>query len=447
MNQVVYNSSKGLILQLTDPNSTQQISRFAIHYDPLMLIFVPFYWIYPHAEVLLIGQTIFLASGAVPIYLLAKLLFKKVKNIPLDFIAVFFSVLYLAYFPLEKSNLADFHAVTLVTPLLLWAFYFLEIKQLLPTLFLLFVSLFGKENVALIVFMMGLYIAFIKKHIKLGVATSIFSFLFFIFIVGVVIPSNRNDFHFAESYYTFDIMTNVQRLFSKSTFDYLFQTLRPVGFLPLFSPLYLFLATPEWMINLLSKNANMRNLQYHYTALLTPFIFLSSLYAFRWLIIHLAKFKKLKLSTIVYIVAAIVFFFNIYTLSKAKTIQWYIPVDKNLLVMVYNLAKRFNDSVSVSASGHLAPYFSGRQYFYNFLFDFAYESMDLTDQDIKDSATRYEAADYVIVQRGELMINNPLVDYYYNHLKTNSNFELVFNKQGIEIYHKKGTPVVSLQGI
>ena len=43
MHQVVYNTSKGHFFQMTDPNTNAAISRFAIHADPLMVIFAPFY--------------------------------------------------------------------------------------------------------------------------------------------------------------------------------------------------------------------------------------------------------------------------------------------------------------------------------------------------------------------------------------------------------------------
>ncbi|KXK09960.1 MAG: hypothetical protein UZ22_OP11002000951, partial [Microgenomates bacterium OLB23] len=52
-------------------------------------------------------------------------------------------------------------------------------------------------------------------------------------------------------------------------------------FVPLLAPQFLLLALPEWLIVLLSSNTNMRALQYHYTALLTPFIFIALLYGLK----------------------------------------------------------------------------------------------------------------------------------------------------------------------
>jgi uncharacterized membrane protein len=443
MNQVLYNSSRGLILQLTDPNTTAQISRFAIHFDPLMLIFAPFYWVYPHAEVLLIGQTLFVASGAIPVYLLAQLLLKKLKHFSVEFGGVFFAFLYLAYFPLQNTNLGDFHAVVLATPLLLWSLYCIEVKKFTPALILLGLCLLAKENVALTIIMVGLYIAFFKKNRRVGLSISAFSFLFFILIMGVIIPANRHDLHFAESYYTLDILTNMQHLFSFQTVTYIFQLLQPMGFLPLFSPFYLLIAAPEWMINLLSKSVNMTMLQYHYTAILTPFIVISSIYGFRWLAGTLSALN----TKLTYLLVGVVLLFNFYTLSQAKTIKWYVISDKERLKIVDQLEKRFDGSIPLATSGHLAPHFSSRIKFYNVLFDFAYGSMGMTDADIKRAVIRYEAANYVIVEKNEMENTHKLVKFYYDHLKSNNIFELVFDKHGIEIYHKKGTPTVSLKGI
>lgn len=440
MHQVVYNTAHGLFLQMTDPNTTEQISRFAIHFDPLMIIFSPFYWLFPHAETLLVGQTLFLASGAIPVYLLAAHVFKKVKSISPNFIGIFFAFLYLNYFPLQKTNIFDFHAVALVTSLLLWAFYFIETGRYRYAIPLLLLSLFGKENTALVVFMIGLYIALVKKNRGVGFGLSAICIAFFLFIIGYVIPSSRaGQLHFAESYFTTDIAENLRRLFSEDRFKYVFQLLKPLGFLPLLSPLYLILAAPEWAINLLSSNNNMRDLQYHYSALLTPFLIISSIYGVRSLITTVESVsKKADIKQIIIGLLAIVFTLNIYTTIQSEVIFRNDKINKNRLHIVKELNSRFDSTTSVSATGHLAPYFSGRQYFHNFLFDFAYGNF-FTEDEMKQKVTRYESAEYVVIQEGEVDNKHPLVKYYYNHLITNPKYQKVFDKEGIEVY-KRVTP-------
>lgn len=437
MHQVLYNTSRGHILELTDPNSTFQIIRFAIHFDPLMLIFVPFYWIFPHAEVLLIGQTFILASGAIPMYLLAIRVAKKYRISMPKLYGILFAFLYLNYTPLTTTNLSDFHAIVLVAPLLLWAFYFAEIKKYKISAFFLFLCLLGKENVALVTSLLGLYFFFYKKQRLFGIAIFVISILAAILVLGVLIPSQRTNLHFASSYFSLNVSTNLHRLFSRESLEYINDLLQPVGYLSLASPLYLVVATPEWLINLLSKNTNMRNLQYHYAALLAPFILLSACFGlaniYRFFLFHSKSSvgKNITFAVCLYMILLSLYSTHSYRYGGPQ------PIKRKQLEIVHLWESRLkDDTIPVSASGHLAPYFSGRRYFYNFFFDFAYENFKLTDDDIKKSVTRYQKADYVIIYEDELTDQNTLVQYYYNYLTHDRTFKKVFDREGIEVYQK-----------
>lgn len=437
MHQVLYNSSHGHLLELTDPNSTLQIIRFAIHFDPLMLIFIPFYWLYPHAEVLLIGQTIFLALGAIPLYLIACRIGNKVRITVSKFYGLLFAFLYLNYTPLATTNLSDFHAIVLVAPMLLWAFYFAEIKKYKISVIFLIFCLLGKENVSLVTSMLGLYYFFIKKQRSFGLTVFLVSLFSAIFVLGIIIPSQRTNLHFATSYFSLDVKTNLQRLLSFESAQYINKLLQPLGYLSLASPLYLLIAFPEWLINLLSKNANMRALQYHYASLIAPFVLLSA--CFGLLNIHVFLRSRLnpsltkKLIYIMYLCTILSSLYSAYIYGYSSP----QPVKKKQLEIIHMWENRLkNDTIPVSASGHLAPYFSGRRYFYNFFFDFAYENFNLSQDDIKKTVTRYQKADYVIIYEDELTDGNVLVQYYYNYLVNDKSFKKIFDQEEIEVYQK-----------
>src|SRR3989338_9932653 len=55
MDQVVYNTSRGRILEMTNQDLRVNASRFAIHFDPLLAFFAPIYLLYAHPNVLLIA--------------------------------------------------------------------------------------------------------------------------------------------------------------------------------------------------------------------------------------------------------------------------------------------------------------------------------------------------------------------------------------------------------
>lgn len=440
MHQVVYNTAQGWFLQLTDPESTKQILRFAIHFDPLMIIFAPFYWFYPRAEVLLLGQTIFLASGAIPIYRITQHVFKKyTEQLSIPLLGLFFAALYLMYYPLQNTNMFDFHPVALVTPLLLWAFYYIETARYTMSFVVIILALLGKENVALITGMLGIYMFLFKKKYKLGFIVSTFSAIVLILVMFVIIPSQRTNLHFASSYISTDISINIQRLFSFQSFQYLYSLLQPLGFVSLLSPLHLVIALPEFFINLLSKNENMRNLLYHYTSLITPFIFISSIFGLRriYTLLH-QRIPSLYGRIIFYICCVLILFSTIQTnfTYGPFTRKTYSINTKRLAIIDMWREKLKDDTIKVAASGHLGPHLSGRKYFYNFLFDFAYMNFNMTLDDLKKAVTKYEVADYVILQRAEMDNPDPAVQYYYNHLKTNSKYQMIFNEEGIEVYKK-----------
>ena len=120
MNQVVYNTSKGRFLEMTNQDLKKNVSRLAIHFDPILAIFAPFYKIYEGPEVLLIGQALILGLGAWAVFLISEKILKK------KFISMIFALSYLFYFPVQRAVIFDFHAVTLATTFLLFALYFVR---------------------------------------------------------------------------------------------------------------------------------------------------------------------------------------------------------------------------------------------------------------------------------------------------------------------------------
>src|SRR3989304_9796491 len=195
MNQVVYNTSQGRFLEMTNQDLRKNVSRFAIHFDPILAAFAPFYKIYAGPEVLLIGQALILGLGAWAVFLIAEKVLKK------PFVATGFGIRFLLYFAVERAALFVFHAVTLATTFLLFAFYFNLAKKHGPYFIFLVLSLLTKEHIGLVVFMLGLYLFFIKKERKIGIWTAGLGLLFFVATVYFIIPLARGGEHFASRYF------------------------------------------------------------------------------------------------------------------------------------------------------------------------------------------------------------------------------------------------------
>ncbi|MBI5127037.1 DUF2079 domain-containing protein [Candidatus Roizmanbacteria bacterium] len=435
MNQVVYNTSQGRFLEMSNPDLKRNVSRLAIHFDPILAVFAPFYKIYPGPEVLLIGQAVILGLGAWIIYLLAE---KKLKD---KFTVLIFSLTYLLYFPVQRVVLFDFHGVALATTFLLASIYFQETKKWHWFFIFIFLSLLTKEHIGLVVFIYGIYLFIIKKEKKFGLITGFLGLGFFISTVYFIIPYFRGEAHFASNYFV-DIKLRLKSIILDG-FPYVKSLILP-NFYALFSPLTLLISLPEWAINILSINNNQRSVFFHYNSVIVPFVSYSSILGYRNFD-NFVKNKKVK--------SLILILFILLTLKSAylyNPIPYFVknpvkykelnPITKKSLKIWIEKLK--DDKIRVSTTPKLAPFFTSRRFYHNFLFDSAYASMGLTDVDIIETIDEYETADYVIIYRPEIgnldKISLPVK--FYTRLKDDRNFQIVYsddrNEKSIEVYKR-----------
>ncbi len=428
MNQVVYNTSRGHFLEITSQEFRQNISRLTIHFDPILAVFAPLYWLYSGPEILLIVQTLVLASGALAIFLISK---KILKN---RWMGLVFATSYLMFFAVERANLFDFHAVTLTTGFLLWMIYFSLQKKWIPTFIFIFLALLTKEHVGLIIFLFGGYLFFIRRDKKIGLITGVLGLVSFVLTTFVIIPYFRGQEHFALKYYS--NLTNISFLETK---DYLIRLLLPHLPYMVFSPLEFFISLPEVMINTLSSNDNMRGYYFHYSSLIVPFIFFSA-------ICGAAKIQKIKFRYIILFIFIILSLNSIYNynplpLKFFKEPYYYLKLNDDKINIIKEWQKVFfDDEIKIAATPKLAPFFSSRHYYYNFLFDPSYENVKVSKEELLSRISKYDQADYVIINREEIGdLNKPNLQVtFYKHLVLNKQFKKIFsdNKLGIEVYKK-----------
>lgn len=446
MNQTVYNTYKGIvdrdpsrILEMTAIDGSSQIKRMAIHSDVLLAFLAPFYFLHSGPETLLVIQTVIVGLGAWFICKIAVEIFSRQNHKHL--IGLVFALSYLLYSPLERANIFDFHAVTLATTLLLAMFYFWLMKQYKLSLLFFILSILSKEQVALTTAIFGLYTIFAsnqkesKKNMFYSLTVIVTSVLWFVAAVFFIIPYFRGDKHFAVGRYSdfgdspiriiIGIVKSpysiIKYLFHTDTWRYFLFTLGPVAFLPVFSPIMLFIAAPEFAINLLSNDWNMRNIIYHYTAVITPFVFMSALYAAKKIGESKQRIVNIKtiLVTLVIATAVFAYFKGPLPLAREQEVHPILYPQKEAKE-VWLWAKTLkDDNLKVSATGHLAPFFTSRRYFYNF-------------------SQNYELADYVILRREEVF-NYPEKDELipvYQSLQKDKGFEIIYKNGQLEVYKK-----------
>src|SRR5712692_4819153 len=126
MDQVLWNTIHGRLFQFTN----QAIdwygppTRLAIHFEPIILPLSLLYAFGADPRILLVFQTLALASGSLPVFLLTR---KIIPQWPL--LAALMATAYLLAPALIGMNIFDFHPVALATPLLLYALLALEYKH------------------------------------------------------------------------------------------------------------------------------------------------------------------------------------------------------------------------------------------------------------------------------------------------------------------------------
>ena len=366
MDQTVWNTIHGRIFQLTDPNGTAIVSRLAFHADFMLIFLSPLYAIWQDPQMLLLIQSIAIGCGGIFVYLIAEKIIKQRS------IALAFTISYLLYPALEYANLFDFHAVTIAVPLFLAAWYVILKKRFFVATFLLLLAATVKEQVWLIVGLFGVYFAFWKKKYLLGSILAIVSFAIFYYLVKYAIPTFHGSDHFALSYYSdfgasplsitehifLSPAKTISVIFGKGQVIYLLGLLFPLGFLPLLGLPILLLVSPDLVISLLSQNAQLHSLYYHYGAIPTPFFYIAAIYGFAFLAKRYEKTLRL-LGVYLLIIPAILsaYFFGPLPGAAHPSIDMFtkqLPYAKIVDSFLLSIPKKYSVAATNNVGSHLS---------------------------------------------------------------------------------------------
>lgn len=284
--QTVWSTAHGDVLSVTGLTGTQ-ISRLGAHFDPIVVVLAPFWWLWPDASLLLVTQAVAVAAGAVPVYLLGR------RHLRSDWASAGFAIAYLLHPATQWLVLDDFHPVALATPLLLWGFWFLDSDRLPAFAVVAVAACLTKEQIGLVVAAMGLWYALRPGRRRAGLGIAVAGTVVSLVAVGVVVP------HFApgggspfESRYagvggspggiattTFtDPGAVAGAVASGRDGGYLARLVVPLLGLPLLAPLTLLTAAPELLLNLLSGTRTQTSIHFHYTAGALPGLFAAAVF-------------------------------------------------------------------------------------------------------------------------------------------------------------------------
>ena len=278
MVQAVWSTAHGHPLQMTGLHG-DQISRLGAHVDPILVLFTPLWWIWPSPDMLLVIQAVLVGLGAVPVFLLAR------RHLASARAGLGFALAYLLYPATGWLTLNEFHPVALATPLLLFAFWYLDGDRLLPFALFAIAAAACKEEIALVVAGFGIWYAVTRRRWAVGAAVAVAGGAWAAIAIGVVIPhyhaGAESDFYGRYSEVggsaggiVKTMLTHPLRIaeaaFSSRDLHFLLDLVAPLVGLCLLAPLVLIAALPELAINLLSSTPTQTSIHFHYTAGLIP---------------------------------------------------------------------------------------------------------------------------------------------------------------------------------
>ena len=281
--QIVWNILHGSLF-----SSILGIVFLGNHVQLIWFLVAPLYWVFSHPMTLLFLQSFALGLAACPLYFLAK------KTLGPRW-GVLIGAIYLTYPAVAYLNLFEFHPAAFLPLFLFSTIYYFHTQRYWSFLLFLLLAVSCQENIALAALGMGFYAFCRRRSFRWVVLPIVFAVVYLWFCLRVVIPNFNEDTSqflalykhlgntpsevilnfFKQPVSVFRFMLSEPRLF------YLISLFGPLAFIPLLSPLPLLAALPLFAQHLLSSRASQFMIQYHYTAELIPFIFVSFVFGIK----------------------------------------------------------------------------------------------------------------------------------------------------------------------
>lgn len=359
--QSFWNASEGRGLV----NNLEQVrNHLGLHFSPGLYLLVPGYVIFQSPYYLLLVQTLALALGAWPLFLLAR---RKLEGRwPL-----LIAGMYLLYPALHWSNFYDFHEITFFVPLMLAALYFLEEKRWGWMTVFLALAASMKEDAILAVMFVGVYLM-IKKHWKVGLPIAVIALVYFLLALKVFMPALGGGALRLDRYANLgatptEVVKNVvtnplllgKTILTGPKASYIFWLFLPVGFLSLVSWPSLILLLPGIPENLLTKYQFQFSGLYHYDAILIPAIFVGAIFGLKKVLARWPK-KDKAISWVLILLAMLSFFARSPIGLASFPVSYFTDTPKRAAYR--NLIRLVPPGVSVAANTNLVPHLAHREY-------------------------------------------------------------------------------------
>lgn len=293
MDQAVWNTLHGHPFRFTnrglDWNGPP--TRLGIHVEPILLLIAPLYLIHQGPATLIALQSVALALGAIPIFLLG---LRRLPGHPL--VAAALAGAYLVTPALLGSFFWDFHPVALAMPLLALAIWALDARRYGWFVAAAVLAALTKEDVALSLIPLGIALILWRGKPRLGAGVVAASLVWVGVCFLVILPhfdggasgGNNYWYRYAALGATpgaaiVNLLTHPWLLVGVALGDagkrtYLTMLLRMSGGLGIFAPALWVCALPELAVNLLSAHVQQYSGFFQYNAMLGAYLPAAAVY-------------------------------------------------------------------------------------------------------------------------------------------------------------------------
>lgn len=343
------------------------------HSSLILVFLVPLFWVFPSAGALFFTQSLFIALGAVPVFLLGRRLLAN------EALAWVMAACYLLHPAVSWTNRENYHPDSFIAFFVGMAIYAaVERRWRLYVVFVV-LSLLVKEDVSLVIVPLGIWVA-AKRDVRRGLLTVVFSLGFmFVAMYGMMrslmgVPT-RNGWRvpfggplgLLKAVFT-QPLDVVRHYLSDSRPFYLWQMTVPMAWVFLVRPSVALISIGVLAANMLSTFWYQYQIQYHYALIAVPAIILGTVYA-------IGKVSEKRRSLLVLAVAVS----SLWTgwawgaLPFSRDLPYAWPPDHPVAVAAREIIDEIPDDAVVAAQYSLTAHLSRRKEIYMFPTPFSAE--------------------------------------------------------------------------
>lgn len=261
------------------------------HSSFILVFLVPVYWLFPSAGALLFAQSLAIALGAVPVFLLGRRLLHN------EMFALTLAGCYLLHPAVGWTNRENFHPDSFIAPLLGMAIYAAVERQWRMYAVFFVLALLVKEDASLVLVPLSVWVA-VKRDRRIGLMSAIGSIAFMLLAMFVVMRNligvpTRNSWRvpfggptgFLKAVFTRP-QDVARHYWSENRPFYFWQMTVPFAWTFVVAPSVALISVVVLATNMLSTFFYQYQIQYHYALVAVPALAMGTVWAVARVVEH-----------------------------------------------------------------------------------------------------------------------------------------------------------------